>query len=426
VQNDRTIPLVRTGYPWAAQVRDGAAAAPTRLLGRRAVVVGGPTGVRRFYDPRLRRRGAFPAVIKLLLFGPGTVHGIDDAEHHLRKALFLGVITPDSVAELASRAQREWEAAIGRWSGRDQVVLFDEAVQVLAASVIPWAGVPIDAQELPTRARQLATVLQGFATPGPAYLRAVRARLAVGRWARRLVRDTRNGRINPPAGTALHAAAEARDTAGQLLPERVAATELLNVIRPTIAVAWFVTFAGKALHENPEWRQRIADGDRGALDAFVQEVRRLYPFVPLLTARARSKQDVLGVTVPRGGLVVLDVHGTNHDPGAWPDPDRFDPERFLRGSVDPDTLVPQGGGAVDTGHRCPGEGVTLTMTAVAAQALAGAGRSMPDQDLEIDLSRIPTLPRSGVVLSRSDGGAVRGTTADRPPLVSAPGSGDRI
>jgi fatty-acid peroxygenase len=430
VESDHTMDLVRTGYPWAARIRGGAVAAPTRLLGRRAVVVGGAEGVRRFYDARLRRRGAFPAAIKLLLFGPGTVHGLDDSEHHLRKALFLGVITPDSVAELAARAQREWQTAIDRWSGREQVVLFDEAVQVLAASVIPWAGVPVEAQELPRRAQQLATVLQGFATPGPAYLRAVRARLAVGRWAKQLILDTRAGRITPPAGTALHAAAQARDTAGRLLPERVAGTALLNVIRPTVAVAWFVTFAGKALHENPTWRQRIADGDSEALDAFVQEVRRTYPFVPLLTARARSKQDVLGFTVPRGGLVVLDVHGTDHDPAAWPDPDRFDPGRFLRGPVDPDTLVPQGGGAVDTGHRCPGEGVTLTMTAVAVQALVGAARSLPDQDLGIDMSRIPTLPLSGVVLARVDvGGRADGpppATTHRPPLVSAPGSGDRV
>jgi fatty-acid peroxygenase len=388
--------------------------------------------VRRFYDPRLQRQGAFPAALKLLLFGPGTVHGLDDEEHHLRKALFLEVITPESVTALAARAEREWATTIGRWSGREQVVLFDEAVQALAASVIPWAGVPIDAQELPRRARQLATVLDGFATPGPAYARAVGARLAIGRWARRLIRDTRDGRIHPPSGTALHAVAQARDSAGALLPERVAATELLNVIRPTVAVAWFVTFAGSALHQNPAWRERIADGDRAALDAFAQEVRRLYPFVPVLTARARSDQEVLGVHLPRGGLVVLDVHGTNHDPVVWADPERFDPERFLHGTVDPDTLVPQGGGTVVTGHRCPGEGVTLTMIAVASQALATAARSLPAQDLRIDLSRIPTLPASRVLLARADpdrddrpGGAATSGTG-RPPVVSAPGSGDRV
>jgi fatty-acid peroxygenase len=380
-------------------LRQGKDAIPTRLLGRRAAVIGGPEGVRRFYQPGLRRRGAFPPPIKLVLFGPGTEHGLDDAEHRLRKALFLGVITPDTVAALGERAERAWAAAIDRWTGRDRVVLFDEAVQVLAATVLPWAGVPVTADELPHRARQLAAVLDGFATPGPAYARAVVARVRLGHWVRGLVHRVRTGQIDPPAGSALHAAARATDQAGKVLPERVAATTVLNVVRPTVAVAWFVAFAGKALYEHPEWRDRIAAGDDRAVEAFVQEVRRLYPFVPVLAAKAREAQDVLGIRVPRGGLIVLDVHGTDHDPAHWPDPDRFDPDRFLGAPVDPDTLVPQGGGDVATGHRCPGEGVTLTMLAVAVRALARLPHTVPPQDLGYDITRVPTLPRSRVVLT---------------------------
>jgi hypothetical protein len=70
----------------------------------------------------------------------------------------------------------------------------------------------------------------------------------------------------------------------------------------------------RALHDHPEWRRRIADGDQEALSAFAQEVRRLYPFVPVLAARARRRQDVLGVDVPRGGLVVLDVSPARRSP----------------------------------------------------------------------------------------------------------------
>ncbi|WP_219420062.1 cytochrome P450 [Pseudonocardia nigra] len=399
MSKDRTLELIRQGYPWAARLRRGAVAVPTRLLGRRAAVVGGPEGVRRFYDPRLRRKGAFPPPIKLVLFGPGTVHGLDDAEHHHRKALYVDLLTPEAVAALGDRAAQEWSSAIRRWAGRDRVVLFDEAVQVLAASVLGWGGVPVPQDELPHRARQLAAVVDGFATPGPVYVRAALARRRLDRWAAELVRQVRTGRLRPAPGTALHVAATATGLDGRLLAERTAGVALLNVLRPTVAVAWFVAFAGVALQEHPEWRARIAGGDAAALDAFSQEVRRRYPFVPVLAAKARAEQDVLGVRVPRGGLVVLDVHGTDHDPAHWPDPDRFDPERFLTGDVDPDTLVPQGGGGVCTGHRCPGESVVLTMIAEAARALAGLEHTLPPQDLEVDLTRMPTRPRSGVVLA---------------------------
>jgi fatty-acid peroxygenase len=238
-------------------------------------------------------------------------------------------------------------------------------------------------------------VLDGFATPGPAHAKAVLARRQIGRWAAGLIRQTRHGQLDPPPGSALAAAAALDTTRGRPVPDQVAAVALLNIVRPTVAVAWFIAFAAVALHQHPHWRQRIADGEQPALDAFVQEVRRFYPFVPVLAARTRTRQDVLGVRLPRGGLVLLDVYGTGHDPTRWPDPDRFNPDRFRPGPIDPDTLIPQGDGELATGHRCPGEAVTLTMLAVAVRTLARLPHTLPPQDLSYDLSRIPTRPRSG-------------------------------
>ena len=399
---DRTFELLREGYSWAQRVRGGASAVPVRLLGRRAALVGGPEGVRRFYDERLRRRGALPPPVALVLFGPGTVHGLDDTAHHHRKAWYVDLLTAQSVALLGERAEREWKAAVGRWASRDRVVLFDEAVQVLGAAVLDWAGVPVPPAQLPGRARQLASVVDGFATPGPTYARAAWDRVRLDRWAAGLVRSTRADELQPPPGSALASVAALTGRDGRALPATTAGVALLNVVCPTVAVAWFVTFAGLALHEYPEWRDRIRDGDDAALGAFAHEVRRAAPFVPVLAAKARTAQDVLGVSVPRGGLVVLDVHGTDHDPRQWPDPERFDPGRFLADGTmpqwDPDALVPQGGGDVRTGHRCPGEDVVLTMIAVATRVLAGLAITLPAQDLRMDLRRVPTRPRSGVVL----------------------------
>jgi fatty-acid peroxygenase len=396
--SDQTLNLVRQGYPWASRLRAGAVAVPTRLLGRRAVVVGGPEGVRRFYDPRLRRRGAIPLPVRGVLFGPGAVHGLDDAAHTHRKSLFVDVLTPAAAERLTAAAEQAWQAAARRWPTAGPVVLFDEAVEVIGAAVLGWAGIALPAAEQRRRARQLATVVDGFGTPGAPYGRALVARWQSDRWARRLVRAARAGRVAAEPGSALEAVAAFRDRSGRPLPARVAAVELLNLVRPTVAAAWFVTFAGLALHEQPQWRDRIAAGDEAALAAFAQEVRRRYPFVPVLAAKARYDQDVAGVRVRRGALVLLDVHGTDHDPAHWKDPEEFDPGRFLGPAPDPDTLVPQGGGAVATGHRCPGEAVVLGQIAAAVRVLSRTPYRLPPQDLRVDLTRMPTRPSSGVLL----------------------------
>jgi fatty-acid peroxygenase len=60
--------------------------------------------------------------------------------------------------------------------------------------------------------------------------------------------------------------------------------------------------------------------------------------------------------------------------------------------------VPQGGGDPRTGHRCPGEQISVGLLAALAVRLARLEFDVPDQDLSISLRRIPARPASGVVL----------------------------
>jgi fatty-acid peroxygenase len=393
-RGDGSVGLLRGGYRWASELRHGQPAVPARFLGRPAVVVGGPEGVRRFYDPRLRRQGSVPAPVSRVLFGHGSVHGLDDAEHHRHKALYVEVLTTAAAADLRVRAHDRWARAARTWEPGRSFVLFDQAVKVLTETALPWAGIPAGPAETVRRAGRLAAVLDGFASPGPAYVRAAHARRRLDHWAAGLVREARAYRLHPRPGTALAVVAAAAD-----LPDRAAGVALLNLVRPMVAVAWFVAFGGVALHHQPHWRDRIAAGDDAARVAFAHEVRRRYPFVPILAARARTEQDVLGVRVPAGGYVILDVDGTDHDPAHWPDPDRFDPGRFLEPPADHSSLVPQGGGDLRKGHRCPGEDATLVLLEEAIRRLALTSLDLPPQDLAVDLTRVPTRPRSGVVLS---------------------------
>ncbi|WP_244477991.1 cytochrome P450, partial [Methylobacterium sp. Leaf86] len=100
-----------------------------------------------------------------------------------------------------------------------------------------------------------------------------------------------------------------------------------------------------------------------------------------------------------GDWALMDLYGTNHDPGRWHAPERFDPDRFRTETIDPFDLISHGGGSATDGHRCPGEGLTQTLLITAAHLLATSMRyELPPQDLTLDLAYIPARPRSGCVL----------------------------
>jgi fatty-acid peroxygenase len=166
---------------------------------------------------------------------------------------------------------------------------------------------------------------------------------------REAITDDRAGRTEAGTGTALRVIAYHRDPSGDLIDVRTATTELHNVLRPNVAVSWFVSFAALALYRHPQW---LRDGDGSLLRAFAHEVRRrLFPFVPVLAARTRHDLDWDEHHLPAGGHVVLDVHGTNHDPRYWPNPDTFDPDRFVGYHAETYTLIPR---AVATAPRDTG------------------------------------------------------------------------
>src|SRR4051794_14372496 len=81
---------------------------------------------------------------------------------------------------------------------------------------------------------------------GPPHWRALMARNRAKRWAGRLIADVRAGRLTPPEDSALAVIAGYRNREGKPLQAYTAAVELLNVLRPTVAVSVFIVFAALA------------------------------------------------------------------------------------------------------------------------------------------------------------------------------------
>lgn len=379
-------------YLTLTRLRERAGSDAVRLPVPNFYAVGGPGAAEVFYDPvRFDRQGVLPGPVKKTLFGANGVHGLDGLPHLSRKGIFLAVNTPETVDRLLELTATAWHSALRH---RRQIVLFDEAARVLTAAACAWAGAPVPAAGVDELARSLVAMVDGFATLGPRHWRARLARRRTEVWAGKVIEDVRRGRLRPPPGSA--AAIVAADDS---LDQATAAVELLNVLRPTVAVSWLVAYAAHALHTVPEWRRRLADGDPADVENFADEVRRFYPFTPFLGARVRTGFSWAGVDFPMGALVLLDVYGIDHDSRLFPSPQVFDPDRYRRRPPGQFDLIPQGGGDRETGHRCPGEPVTRAIVQQAGLMLARSAYALPPQNLTVDLRRIPARPASGVILS---------------------------
>jgi fatty-acid peroxygenase len=172
--------------------------------------------------------------------------------------------------------------------------------------------------------------------------------------------------------------------------------ELLNVLRPTVATAVYITFVAHALGAYPAWRERLASGDGSEDLAFVEEVRRHYPFFPAVAAITREEFRWRGHRFPPGRRVLLDLYGTNHDSRYWPDPERFAPDRFLGEEPDRFAFVPQGGGDPAVHHRCPGEPIATRLMVVALDQMVRHMTHTPlAPSAPVDFGRLPALPTGG-------------------------------
>lgn len=401
---DHTLSFLRQGYPFIMRNCDrlGTDIFRARLMLRPAICLRGASAARLFYEgDRLTRVGAMPPTTLRLLQDKGSVQQLDGEAHRRRKALFVRLLMTDAAEmTLLELFREEWHRAVVRWSKADPVALLDGVSVILTHTICRWAGLPMDEPERYRLAVSLRSMIDNAGNPGPTVLAALLRRSATERLLRHALRDVRNGRLKPKASTPLSVIATHRETDGELLPLDAAAVELLNILRPAVAVARYIVFAALALHQHPQWRERLRDADDATADAFAEEVRRFYPFFPLVGARVRSPFEWDGLAFETGDWLLLDLYGTSHDLRHFSEPADFRPDRRLDWREGGFAFIPQGGGRAETGHRCPGERFTVAMTREAVRMLVNAmSYEVPPQDLTIPLDRFPTGPRSGFIIA---------------------------
>ena len=371
------------------------------LLGQKAICMSGEEVAKIFYDPELfYRKGVTPKRVQKTLFGVGAIQSMDGEEHINRKQLFMSLMTPSHQNQLAKLMMDTLQSSVKKWEGEEKIVLFDEMNEILCKVVCQWAGVPLKESEIKERAEDFSLMVDAFGAVGPRHWKGRRARTKAEKWIKGIIEDVRSGNIKAEEGTALYNMAFYKGLDGNQLDSNMAGIELINVLRPIVAISTFITFEALALHEYPECKENLSTGGRNELEFFVQEVRRYYPFTPFLAAKVKKDFIWNKNEFKEGTLVLLDVYGINHDSKIWSNPDKFWPDRFKEQEDNQFDFIPQGGGDPSKGHRCPGEGITIEIMKASLDFLVNKIEyDVPNQDLSYSLAKMPTLPESRFIIS---------------------------
>lgn len=399
---DSTLALRRDPYRFISNQcnRHASDAFETRLLLQKMTCIRGEEAAKVFYDTAFFSRvGVAPSRISKTLFGRGGVQGMDGDVHRHRKMMFMSLLTVEKIGGLTQLASDIWNRRLLQWTSLDRIVVYRQAQEILTEAVCQWAGIPLEPSDVTRRTSELVALFDYAANIGPKHWWARLARKRNEAWLCGIVEQIRHRIHRPPVDSAAFLVANHRDLDGNLLDSKIAAVELNNILRPTVAVSAYVVHCLHALHLHPELREQLSQRSADDFQCFVQEVRRYYPFFPFVAAKVKKSFEWKGYPFPAGRKVLLDLYGTNHDARIWDRPDDFNPERFRKWEGNPFTLIPQGGGDHYLNHRCPGEWIAIEQMKVAVDVFVNRCEyDVPEQALGIEMDRLPAIPRSHFIL----------------------------
>ena len=173
---------------------------------------------------------------------------------------------------------------------------------------------------------------------------------------------------------------------GQPMEQPQAMIELLQLIvagneTSSIALTWTLYLLARHPRYIGEIRDEVASVIGGdpidyrnlhRLDGtmrVINEALRLYPPFWMIDRVALADDEVAGVHIPAGAMVIPYIYGTHRNPAHWQDVETFDPGRFethRAGERHPFAYIPFGGGP----RICIGNNMAITQILLIVVALA--------------------------------------------------------
>ncbi|BBX95318.1 cytochrome P450 [Mycobacterium lacus] len=133
------------------------------------------------------------------------------------------------------------------------------------------------------------------------------------------------------------------------------------------------------------------------LSAIIKETLRMHPAVPIVLRKLVEPRSIGGIQFSAGDVVGIAVPAIHFRASVWPDPERFDPDRFLDHNPAPFEYLPFGGGH----RRCLGAAFATYELAIAIGTMVRTVvLSMPQAERRKNPPR--SVPRGIAVVPRRD------------------------
>ncbi|KAJ7366653.1 cytochrome P450 [Mycena albidolilacea] len=125
-------------------------------------------------------------------------------------------------------------------------------------------------------------------------------------------------------------------------------------------------------------------------EAVVREVLRWRPIVPLGVPHATTEDDIYnGYFIPKGTIVLANIWAMVHDESRYPNPDKFDPERFLNAdgqlNTDDYILAFGFGRRVCAGRHAADAAVWATIVSILSTFNIAKAKDASGKEIEIEI-----------------------------------------
>lgn len=142
---------------------------------------------------------------------------------------------------------------------------------------------------------------------------------------------------DPNAMDALDPDGWAQRATGRGIEAGIAPEKAVELMRDYIAPSLDTTISGigygvRLFAENPDQWGQVRD-DRSLMKNAIEEIVRLNTPIRAFTRKLAEDIDVMSVSLKRNERVLMVFGAANRDPARFPDPDRFDVTRDVRGHV---------------------------------------------------------------------------------------------